>query len=433
MSLCRHIFFLRFYYLIPLLRFIFGVKDIYIMMYSFYSISEALAISRAFFRAEKLRTFLTCMVIAVGIASLTGSVMAVKALSDQIAVSFNRLGANLVSVQPAQHNINGRKLNPPYIAPSHALAFSMLCLAESESVYEHYSQPINVSYGENKVSNAVLIAAEPAFFALRNLGNSFNAELFSDDVFVCVLSNSLARRLSIPSVQKSFYTSVSILSFDFAVVGLADETSYNPGSENFVIVPYSLYYRYIDRSQNIQIDISSPRRSIQASVYEDVESSMRSARRLRPYDENDFSVSDNRLISTHSAAILQYISRLCIAVAAIALIGASVALMNTLLVGVNARKREIGLYMALGANKSFIRLLFFSEAFLYGTAGGLSGVLAGLLVGYPVSAVLTSDYTLPVGWILFSFVVSLSVCLLSSCIPSEKAAKLSPVKALSSR
>lgn len=395
------------------------------------SLFQSFAVSTASVRGEKLKTFLTILIIAVGIASLTGSVMAVNALSTQIHSTFSRLGAGLISVLPNYNQATGRKLNCPAITEFQAAAFVQHSTNGKSSVSARYDQPVHVSYMDKLVPNVTLLAVDSSFFSLRELDVPNNLMTRSEQSFTCLVSKALAERLLEPAAGIPLSEPLRILSYHFLVAGIIDQSDYTPGAEYYVLVPSAQFHRYLSSSHESFIDVSCGQISSEKSA--EIESKMRAARRLRPYDKSDFTVADNRSVAGHTAVVLERVSDACLAVALVSLLGASVALMNTLLVGINARKREIGLYMAMGATKAFVRLVFITEAFLYGIAGGFIGVLAGVLVAYPVSLVLDSVYELPAGWILLSFLVSLLVCLLSACLPSEKAVKLSPVKALSSR
>ena len=122
---------------------------------------------------------------------------------------------------------------------------------------------------------------------------------------------------------------------------------------------------------------------------------------------------------------------------AVALLG----IVNTLIMAILERRREIGIMKAVGAADSDIRRLFFAEAGVMGLMGGIVGVLFGWAIGrainggtniYLRSQQMPSEtfwavpWWLVVGAITFSIVVSL----ISGMYPASRAAKLDPVQAL---
>lgn len=130
------------------------------------------------------------------------------------------------------------------------------------------------------------------------------------------------------------------------------------------------------------------------------------------------------------------------AVGTVALVIAGLGILNTLLMTVLERYREIGIYLALGASQGDIRLLFLGEAALVGVLGGTGGLLLGRVVSWIIEVVVNAiarnngieepilSFAFPlyvlVGAILFAFVISL----LSGVYPASRAARVDPIRAL---
>jgi putative ABC transport system permease protein len=125
----------------------------------------------------------------------------------------------------------------------------------------------------------------------------------------------------------------------------------------------------------------------------------------------------------------------------LALAVASLGIINTLVMAILERRREIGVLKALGAADRDVRRLFFAEAGVMGLAGGLFGVLLGWAIGRAIQLatiiylkrqgvnppnIWTVPWWLVFGAIIFSVVVSLA----SGIYPASRAAKLDPVEAL---
>ncbi|HXW55607.1 MAG TPA: ABC transporter permease [Candidatus Cybelea sp.] len=125
----------------------------------------------------------------------------------------------------------------------------------------------------------------------------------------------------------------------------------------------------------------------------------------------------------------------------LALVVASLGIINTLVMAILERRREIGVLKALGASDRDVRKLFFAEAGAMGCVGGIIGVVLGWLIGQALTFgtnVYLHRQDLPsiqisaVPWwmitmaILFSIVVSLAAGL----YPATRAARLNPVEAL---
>jgi putative ABC transport system permease protein len=112
-----------------------------------------------------------------------------------------------------------------------------------------------------------------------------------------------------------------------------------------------------------------------------------------------------------------------------------VALVNTLVINVIERTREIGLLRAVGGTRRQIRRMIVAESLLLAATGAAFGILAGLWFGYVLVGLLkiagfTLPYYFPLGGILFTIAVGLLFGVLASLLPARHAARLDVVEAL---
>ncbi len=125
----------------------------------------------------------------------------------------------------------------------------------------------------------------------------------------------------------------------------------------------------------------------------------------------------------------------------LALTVASIGIVNTLVMAILERRREIGIMKAIGASDGDVRKLFFAEAGAMGILGGIVGVGFGWAIGqiinfgtniYLKSQSIPPEHFWAVPWWLavFAVVFAFGVSLVSGLYPAERAAKLDPVQAL---
>jgi len=125
----------------------------------------------------------------------------------------------------------------------------------------------------------------------------------------------------------------------------------------------------------------------------------------------------------------------------LALAVASIGIVNTLVMAILERRREIGIMKAIGASDGDVRTLFFAEAGAMGALGGILGVALGWTIGQAINfgtniylkrQALPPEHFWSVPWwlvagaIVFAFIVSL----VSGLYPAGRAARLDPVQAL---
>lgn len=138
-------------------------------------------------------------------------------------------------------------------------------------------------------------------------------------------------------------------------------------------------------------------------------------------------------VETRMQAVEQA-ARFSLMLASVVLVAGCVGVMNTMVSSVHQRKREIGVFMSLGADDIFVYKIFIFEALILGLLGGLLGSGLGVLVSVFFGPVLLSTTTgvsnIP-GFVLpLSVLVSVVACLIASIYPTWRATKIDPVSAL---
>lgn len=125
----------------------------------------------------------------------------------------------------------------------------------------------------------------------------------------------------------------------------------------------------------------------------------------------------------------------------LALAVASLAIVNTLVMAVLERRREIGIMKALGASDIDVKKIFFAEAAAMGAAGGVLGVLLGWGIGRVINAGTNmwlarnkfpaeNFWFVPWWLVLGAIAFAVAVSILSGLYPASRASKLDPVQAL---
>jgi putative ABC transport system permease protein len=125
----------------------------------------------------------------------------------------------------------------------------------------------------------------------------------------------------------------------------------------------------------------------------------------------------------------------------LALAVASIGIVNTLVMAILERRREIGIMKAIGASDGDVKKLFFAEAGAMGIVGGMVGVALGWTIGQVINLgtniYLKSQsfpperfWSVPLWLVAFALLFSFAVSLAAGLYPAGRAARLDPVQAL---
>jgi len=181
------------------------------------------------------------------------------------------------------------------------------------------------------------------------------------------------------------------------------------------------------------------------AAYTTVEVHVKSPTQVQPVEDaikkmgfNTFSIVDATRSLRQFFAVLDLFLGIF---GSLALAVASIGIINTLVMAILERRREIGIMKAIGASDGDVKGLFFAEAGVMGVFGGIVGVALGWTIGrvinlgtniylkrqhFPPEQIWFVPWWLVIGAIAFAIVVSL----LSGLYPASRAARLDPVQAL---
>jgi putative ABC transport system permease protein len=146
----------------------------------------------------------------------------------------------------------------------------------------------------------------------------------------------------------------------------------------------------------------------------------------------DFTIASQESLLTTASSVTQTLTVLLGGVAAISLLVGGIGVMNIMLVSVTERIREIGLRKAVGASPVEIRRQFMVEASTLGLAGGLLGVLLGIVGALTLPHLIAIQITISPSATAIAILTAIAIGLVFGVYPASRAAKLAPIDALRS-
>ena len=406
------------------------------------SYSENVKVALQSVKGNKLRTFLTAIIIAIGITALVGILTSIDAIEGSLNNTFSSMGANSFTIRNRGIGIRigGSGQRPKRyksIDYRQATAFkSNFDFPATISVNTFASFGGTAKYGNEKTNpNISVLGADENYLMSAGYkiasGRNFSQSDLEYGTSVVIIGYEIKTRL-FPNADPINRT-ISIGNNKFRIVGLLAEkgSSVGFGGDKICVIP-------LLRAKQV-MTITNPSYTI--SVMSDDPAQMeyaigeatalfRNVRNLKISDENNFEITKSDAIAQTLVENLKFVRIGGIVIGAITLIGAAIALMNIMIVSVTERTREIGIRKAIGATPLVIRRQFLIEAIVICLMGGITGVFLGILIGNLLSMVMGGSFIMPWVWTILGLTLCIGVGLMSGLYPAVKASKLDPVDSL---
>ncbi len=402
---------------------------------------ENIAIALNSIKGNRLRTALTALIIAIGIMALVGILTAIEGIKQQTTEAFAGLGANSFTIENRGSDLgfgNGghRKIFPPITYQQATRFKETFKLPALVAVNLDLSGTAIVKYGNKKSNPNISFSGSNENYLLTSgyklaSGRNFSSAELDQAQSVVIVGDEIKKRFF--KTADPVNQSIFIGSTRFRIIGVfATKGSSNigPGDRN-CIIPV-LRAKQIDTVSNPTFSISIMANSPTAvnATIDEATSLFRNVRDLRVSNENNFNINRSDSIEKQLSGQIQGMTIGGMAIAFITLIGASIGLMNIMLVSVTERTREIGVRKAIGATPAIIRKQFLIEAIVICLIGGILGVFFGILIGNLIVLLTKGSFVIPWLWIVVALIVCTVIGLLSGFYPAKKASKLDPVEAL---
>jgi putative ABC transport system permease protein len=157
---------------------------------------------------------------------------------------------------------------------------------------------------------------------------------------------------------------------------------------------------------------------------------MRIVRGLKADEENDFELYSNDSLISAFAKVADAVRAGALVISGIALMAASVGIMNIMLVSVTERTKEIGIRKSIGARRVSILTQFLIEAVVISLAGGVAGIFFGVAAGNGLAVWMKADIVFPWDWAAIGLIVCTVIGVGAGLYPAIKASRLDPIESL---
>jgi len=403
---------------------------------------ENIRVALTAIRGQMLRTVLTILIIAFGIMALVGILTSIDALKGSISSSFSSMGSNSFTIRNAGMNVriggNSKKTKRhAKITYYQALEFSNRFEYPSVVSVSTMANPVGEIKFESEKSNPniTIMGVDPNYLDVSGYtleeGRNFSEHDLSEGLHVCLLGKELVNKLF--SKTNPIDKIVSVGAAKYRVVGTLGEkgSSMGFGGDKVCLIPL------LNAKQDYGTANSTYTTTVKLTQITDLEPSigeaisvMRNIRKDRIGQEDSFEITQSDSLSSMVIESLSTVTWSATIIGIITLLGASIGLMNIMLVSVTERTREIGIRKSLGATRQIIRRQFLTEAVVICQLGGITGVILGVLIGNLISMAVGGDFIIPWLWIGLGITLCFLVGLGSGIYPAIKASNLDPIEAL---
>ena len=381
--------------------------------------------------AYRLRSFLTLLGIAVGIAAVILLTSIGQGLQNYVLNEFAKFGSNLIKVMPGRQNARGGTPVPTtardlslddaaalarlpsviHVSPvvtgnaeirANGRTRRTLVMGVGPKMHEMYSVSVGsgqfLPVGEGRNARALVV-----------LGATLQREFFGSD-------SPLGARVEIGGER---YRVIGVLKPKGQILDIdIDDAAYIPTARAMTL---------FNRSGTDHIKLTY-------DVAADADSVLRMVRQTLAvrHGSEDFTTSKQEEFISSLLDILRILTLTVAALGSISLAVGAVGIVTIMTIAVTERTSEIGLLVALGARRRTILGLFLAEAVALAALGGLLGLVVGVGLGQLAGLFMPAEFPVTTSWkfVLAAEILSALIGLTAGVLPARRAARLNVIDAL---
>ncbi len=383
-------------------------------------------------KRQRLRSYLTLLGMVIGIAAIVTLFSLSTGLSLAVEGMFESLGLDVIFVEPGgemgfstaiSRTINESDIDIIKGIPGVEEVVGLYETAAIAKYKEHEMSAFIIGYDPNK---------EEYMQGMGYLSLGKGRLLESSDLYSILISESFAKD-ALEGEELDVRKKIEINGQDFKIVGLLDDSdlaSSSFGITNMFWVTKNAARTFFGAEDPIELAVKVTDEHLVNSVVEKIESRLE-----RAHGEKDFSVMTSESLLESFNTVLGVMQIVLLMLASISVVVGAIGIMNSMLMAVLERTREIGAMKAIGATNNMILAIFITEAGLLGMTGGALGVVLGYIVAFGISAVAGSlNFTLPIVIdpviVVIGVSISAGVGIVSGIVPARRASLMDPVEAL---
>jgi putative ABC transport system permease protein len=411
-------------------------------------LEEGVRIALTAIGANKIRSGLTILGVAIGVAVVVTMAALITGIRSSVLEAFESAGPeNLIVTRFDMTNVrivgdgSGRPpwWNKPKITPLEAERIERLP-GVREAIVD-FDMNLSISFEGRRVAGVQGSADSEGWTGYTigefSAGRNFIPAEVEQARGVLVISQALAEELfgSLDPIGKRVRVASGRRGVNelFTVVGVFDvgENVFSDVIQHFAVVPYTSALKRLKADDMFFQVLVVPEPGVAPEEVQDqIIGLLRTMRGLGPKEENNFAILRSAQLVDMFNQLTGVFFIVMLALSSVGLMVGGVGVIGIMLISVTERTREIGVRKAVGATRREILWQFLVEAGVLTLMGGAGGLLLGALAAKGVESATPIPASIPLWSVLAALGTALLTGMLFGLLPAMRASKLEPVDAL---
>lgn len=367
-------------------------------------------------KGNKLRAFLTMLIIFFGITALVGISSAIDAMKGSINSNFTSMGANSFTIRTKDTNVkvgrHGRR----------AKKYKSLSYKEATRFKKEFVFPVTTAVStmasfnsrlkfeaEKTNPNIQVFGGDENYLVTSGYelekGRNFSPQEIISGSHVVIIGKDVEFAL-FKGKQKALDKTVTINGGKYKVIGVlaSKGNSMGFGGDKVSIIPLTAARQYFGNpDMSFTISVLATNAHWLDLALGEANGLFRKIRKVPIGEDDNFEITRADSLASMLIGLTSKASLGFIIIGIITLIGAAIGLMNIMLVSVTERTKEIGVRKALGATAQTIKRQFLIESIVICFFGGGFGILMGILMANGISLYFSSEFFYPMVLDIYGF------------------------------
>ncbi len=379
--------------------------------------------------SQGLKSTLTILGVIIGIAAIITLISLGQGLNQVVEKQFELMGMNTIMIEPGDAS---NKLTSSFVKLKSTDEKIIKNIPGVKKTISFYGGNTVIKV-KNQEKQAIIIGVEPSkaeylteigYVDLKEGRNLRQGDKFSVIIYKDLAENGFDKELRLRE-------SIEMNGKKFRIIGISKPSSFTGiTGTTFIIIPSQTAKELFDLREPSEISVLAESKELIPRISKEIEKRLE-----KNHGDKDFYLLTTEQMLDSAKIILGILQLFLIGLAAISLLVGGIGIMNTMLMSVLERTKEIGLMKALGATNQQVLTQFITEAAIIGLIGGTIGTIIGIIFAIIISTIAkTNGFELSINvsiWLISgAMLFALLVGITSGFLPARRAANLDPVDAL---